>query len=429
MERFQWKGEHLERLLQLDIEELLLLYPEQNEKNLKRRKQEYSKKLREYMERPANHEHNERDDELERLSKAFSEAGLNFSKEDLSKATRAGFHVGYIRNADGEIEYTKPLPHVDFSGKKSSGIEIEPVKAALIKPAQMRPAERDHKVLFVFSDAQIGYRRYDDGLHPIHDERAISSALQLAKDINPDFVVDCGDTTDFAELSRFPVDSDHFQNTLQPSLQRTHELFAEFTANTPNAERRVTVGSNHVKRLSDYVLKNAGVFYNVKGVDEQYPALSYPGLLKIDHTGWDFIDGYGSAEYEYADDLAFMHGTFAVSNGSTAAKLSKANYGRNVVQGHKHSIETHYHSDRRGNPFGAFVVGALCRTDGAVPSYHSSIDQFNRPLTHYENWQQGVMVIRDYGNGQYQFDQVPILDGIIRYNGKQYDGTDGRTYL
>lgn len=425
--RFTWTGEALNDLMTLDVDDLVLKYGKTKE-NIIRRKQEYAKKARELMERLNNGEQ-QPDDELDRLAQAFKDAGLNFSKDDLSKATRAGFHVGYIRNADGEIEYTKPLPHVDFGGGKKAELQLEPVTAALIRPSRIRPIKRDHKVLVIVSDAQIGFRRYDGELHPLHDERAIAAALQLTKDLNPDFVVDCGDTTDFAELSRFPVDSDHFTNTLQPSLQRTHELYAEFAANSPNAERRVAIGSNHVKRLADFTLRNAGVFYNLKGVDEKYPALSYPGLIKLDQTGWDWIDGYGTAQYEYADDLAFMHGTYAVSNGSTAAKLSKDNHDRNIVQGHKHSIETHYRTDRKGNQFGAFVVGALCRNDGAVPSYHSSIDQFNRPLTHYENWQNGMMVIRDYGNGQYQFDQVPINQGIIYYNGKKYDGTDGRTYL
>lgn len=357
--------------------------------------------------------------ELDKLSEAFGEAGVNFTPEELAGASRAGFHVGYIRNSDGEIEYTKPLPHVDFGNSKSRPLPFEPVTSAIIRASRQRIPKRDYKGIFVFSDAQIGYRRIDGELVPIHDEPSIRAAQELANDLKPDFVVDNGDTTDFAELSRFAPDSDHFQGTLQPSLQRTHDMLAEFTAATPGAERHA-VGSNHVKRLADFILKNAGPLYNIKPIGDVYPAMSYPGLLKLDEIGWNWHDGYGGAEYEYAPDLAFIHGQFAVSQGSTAAKLSKANYGRNIVQGHKHSIETHYHTDRRGRQFGAFVVGALCRRDGWVPSYHSSINQFNKPVTHYENWQNGVMYIRDYGDGNYQFDQIAITDGQIFYNGRSY---------
>jgi hypothetical protein len=295
----------------------------------------------------------------------------------------------------------------------------EPVEPRKITPSKAKPVDRGYKLLFAFSDAQIGYRRINDELIPIHDERAIAAAVQFARYLKPDVVVDCGDTTDFAELSRFPKDSTHFMGTLQPSLQRTYDMFADFTEATPNAERH-TVDSNHVKRLGDYMLKNALDLSNIKRIGDTYPALSYPGLLRLDEIGWQFHGGYGHAEYEYAEDLAFKHGTLAVSTGSTAAKLSKENYGRNIVQGHAHRMETQYQTDRKGKMFGAFVVGALCRLDGAVPSFHSGITQEDKPLTHFENWQNGVLIIHDYGDGNYQFDHVPIVDGVIRYQGKEY---------
>ena len=379
MNKISWTGENLQNLLHLTLNELAILYPEQSVESLARTKRKYK--------------------EVERQP---DKGKLTSTWEMMSK------------NSDGEPEITT-LHKYEFN---KGGITLEPVVPAIIIPDRRKPPVRDHKVIFVFSDAQIGYRRIDDQLIPIHDESAIKASLQLAYDLRPDTVVDCGDTTDFAELSRFSPDSDHFQGTLQPSLQRTHNLFAEFTAATPGA-RRVTVWSNHVKRLTDHILKNTPALYNIKAANEKYPAMSYPGLLKLDTIGWDYADGY-PGEYEYADDLAFMHGTFAVSNGSTANKLSKANYGRNVVQGHKHSVETHYHTDRRGKAFGAFVVGALCRIDGAVPSYHNSIGVDNEPVKHFENWQQGVLVIKDYGDGNYQFDQVIIRDGKITYNGKVY---------
>jgi len=411
----KWVGEDLVNLVTKGIDELARLYPDQSIENLKRRKREKRAVMEKFAANPE-----DKRPEYEALSRAFGEQGISLSPEDLSMATRAGFHVGFIRNQDGEIEYTKPLPHVEF-GKPKSELTVEPVEAAVIHPIEALPIERDYKVIFVFSDAQIGYRRLEDELMPLHDEAAIRASQMLVADLQPDVLVDNGDTTDFAELSRHPVDSDHFQGTLQPSLQRTHNMLAEFTAVSPNAYR-ITVGSNHIKRLTDYTLRNAFPLYNIKAADEKYAALSYPGLLKLDHIGWDFAGGYDGAEYQYNDDLAFIHGTFAVSAGSTASKLSRANPDRNIVQGHVHRMESQYHTDRRGRVFGAYTVGALCRIDGTVPSYHSSIDQFNQPVKHYENWQQGVMVIYDYGDGVYQFDHVTIRDGVIHYQGKEYNG-------
>lgn len=360
-------------------------------------------------------------DELKQLSDAFKEAGLNFEPEDLAQADRAGFHVGYIKNSDGEIEYTKPLPHVDFGSKKGNRIHLEPVAPAIIKLSRAKIPKRDHKIIYVISDAQIGYRRINDELVPIHDESAISAALKLANDLRPDFVVDCGDTVDLAELGKYNPKDNHFIGTLQPSLQRTHNMFAEFTAATPGAERH-SVDSNHTKRLGDYVLRNAFELFDVKAAGDKYPALSIPGLLKLDQIDWQFHGGYGLAEYEYAPDLAFIHGTDSVSQGSTAAKLGKKNHDRNIVQGHAHRMETQYHTDRHGRMFGAFVVGALCRRDGYVPSYWSAVDQFNQPVRKNENWQTSVMAIYDYGDGKYQFNHIPIYNGTIFYNGRSYTG-------
>ena len=295
---------------------------------------------------------------------------------------------------------------------------VQPVKTREIKKDRRKPFKKPYKELLVFGDSQIGYRNIGGELVPIHDERAINAITKLAEDRRPHELIELGDTTDFAELSRFAPDSNHFQGTLQPSMQRTHEFFADLTEVTPGSERH-TVDSNHVKRLGDYVLKHAMPLADLK--NGKYPAISYPGLLQLDQIGWEFHGGYGAAEYAYADDLAFKHGNIATKAG-TARKLSESREaeGRNIVQGHAHRIETQYRTDRSGKQLGAFVVGALCRTDGFVPSYYNSVDQYGDPVGHYEDWQNGFMVVKDYGEGRYQFDQVPIHDGKILYEGKSY---------
>jgi len=269
---------------------------------------------------------------------------------------------------------------------------------------------------------EIDYRRIDDELIPIHDERAMEAVINLAKDLKPNEFVNLGDTVDFAALSRFQKDSDHFYRTLGPSFQRIHDFYAQLRADHP--ESKITeVDSNHHKRLTDFVLKNMPDFYGVRqaGSDpNEYPVFTYPYLANLKHVGVDWVGAYGSAEYEYKDDLAFIHGTMAVSNGSTAAKLAKANPDRNIVQGHVHRAETQYHTDRRGKMLGAFAVGSLCRIDGVVPSYHSAVNEIGKPVVYNENWQNSCMVIRDYGDGDYQFDHVLIKDGRIIYNGKTY---------
>lgn len=422
----RWTGNDLINLMTLDVEDLINLYPTQTKKNIIRRKQEFAKKLREVdVERPNSGEFkdNPENGELEALAKQFGKAGINLSAEDLSNATRAGFHVGYIRNADGEIEYTKPLPHVEYAVKRSESLldAWKPATPAKITPSKKKPIKRDYNVLLVFGDMQIDYRRIDNDLIPIHDERAMDALAHFASELQPNELINLGDTVDFAALSRFQRDSDHFYRTLGPSFQRIHDFYAQLRSDNPNA-KIVEVDSNHHKRLTDFVLKNMPDFYGVRqaGNQDDYPVFSYPYLANLKHVGVDWVGGYGAAEYVYKDDLAFIHGNFAVSAGSTAAKLAKANPDRNIVQGHVHRAETQYQTDRRGNMLGAFTVGALCRSDGVVPSYHSSVNELGKPVKYQENWQSSAMVIEDYGDGQYNFEHVLIRDGKIVYRGKEY---------
>lgn len=92
----------------------------------------------------------------------------------------------------------------------------------------------------------------------------------------------------------------------------------------------------------------------------------------------------------------------------------KENYGRNIVQGHKHAIETHYHTDRRGGSSARLLLG---RYAGLMDMYQASFrDRPNeRPIKHYEDWQNGLLVIRDYGDSVYEFNQVPIRAGCYPF--------------
>ena len=297
-----------------------------------------------------------------------------------------------------------------------------PAVAANITPSDRESVDRNYKSLFVFGDQQIDYRRLDDGeLLPIHDERAMKLARYICRDLQPDHIVNLGDSVDFASLSRFKPDSDHFHRTLGPSLQRLHDFYAELRADHPNAEI-TEVDSNHNVRLKNFVLKNMPQMYGVRraGSSDEYPVMSYPYLVNLQHLDVNWVGGYGAAEFEYQDDLAFKHGTMASAAGSTAQKLSKENPDRNIVQGHAHRAESFHRTDRRGKILGAYVVGALCRTTGEVPSYHSGVDDHNMPVKYQENWQQGAMHIKDYGDGHYQFDHILFRDGKAFYEGREY---------
>lgn len=333
-----------------------------------------------------------------------------------------------MRGQDGEWD-TTTLHSYEHPDPDNLGEQFAPASPAIIRPSKRKPEKRDHRVLFVFSDAQIDYRRMDDGeLVPIHDERAMNVARMICKDVMPDEIINLGDTVDLAALSRFKLDSNHFQRTLGPSFQRIHDFYAELIADSPWA--KVTeVDSNHNTRLKDFFLKNTPDLYGYRrpSDNDEFPMFTYPYMANLGHLGVQWISGYGAAEYVYGAEydkppIIFKHGKTVASNSSTAAKESRENPYNHVVRGHSHRIETTYRTTRHGEYLGSFVVGALCRTTGEVPSYHSAVDDQGEVVKFQENWQTGVMVIRDY-EGDYDFHHIPIKDGQAWYQGKEYDAS------
>lgn len=386
--RQQWTGDDLVNLLELSVEDLLELYPGQSKKNIIRRKQEFRKKIKE-------------------------------GRMDERKLTKTWSVAAYDKK-DQEWKYAE-----NHSYEHAEDEELWQAESARIMPSRRKPAKRDYKSIFVFGDAQMGYRRaldYDtkeDLLIPLHDERAMKVARYICRDLQPDEIVNLGDTYDAGEFSRFSPDSTHFHNTTAPTLQRIHDYYAELRADNPHA-KITEVDSNHNIRLDKAVLDKIPQLANFTRPGENHPMMTYEYMANLGHVGVDFVSGYGAAEYEYADDLAFIHGTIA-STAGTAVKLSKANPDRNIVQGHAHRVERQYRTDRRGKQMGAFVVGALCRTTGEVPGYHTSVNHKNMPVHYQEDWQQSVLHIMDYGDGHYQFDDILIRDGEAYYGGKHYE--------
>lgn len=359
------------------------------------------------------------------ISNAFKAHNIDLSADVLSRAQRVGFHIGYVKDAEGEIKYTSPLPHVDFVDK-SAQAEVDLLRPAApvnIHSSKVKPAKRPFKRIFAFGDMQIGYREIDGEMVPLHDEVAMGVARLICKDLQPDLIVNLGDSVDMPELSKFAPDSTHFSNrTLQHSFDRVHQYYAELRADNPHS-KIVEVDSNHNVRLNRTVLKMTPQLWGLRQAGaskDSYPVLTYPYMANLGGVEVDWVGGYGAAEFVYNDDLVFIHGDQVRSNGSTADLLSKKFPETNVVAGHGHKLQMHARTNRQGQYLTAVQVGALCRKDGIVPGYGSAIDDMGKPVAKVEDWQQSVLDIQDYGDGNYQFNPILIRDGRAFYNGKEY---------
>lgn len=387
----RWSGEHLWNLLHLDWEAFHTKYPDVTKNTWKGKRGYWRKKI-------MSGETLSPEAPEPKLVKSWESAAFNRETNEWETTTLHSYD--HLPDEDAYLFQAAP---------------------ANITPTNREVPVRDYRSIFVFSDAQIDFRLIDNEFVPLHDERAIQVAQLICADLQPDVIVNLGDTVDNAAFSRFKPDSTHFQNTMRKSHQVVHDIYAQLRADNPTA-RIVEVDSNHNVRPRNWMLQHMPQIYDMRqaGTDEEFPIWSYPFLANLKHVGVEWVGGYGAAEFHYSDDLVFRHGNTAVANGSTAAKVSKQEPELNVVQGHAHRAETFHRTTRGGKYLASIVVGALCKTTGEVPSYHSAIDDRNQVVKHQEDWVNSVMEIQDYGDGNYLFHHIYIRDGSARYNGKEY---------
>ena len=429
--RVKWETDRLYYLLYKPVRIASIIFPENTYESLKQTRKEYKHKIArgEVMtpEKPANFNPEDTPEQIITKLVAGDLSAQAFSEDG---AIETSSWEGYIKNSDGEIEYTRPMRSVRKDLRKNHKIEdfISQADPIHIRTSTAKPIKRAFKLILAFGDSQIDYRKIDDEYIPIHDERALAVVTMINKALLPDLVVDLGDTVDFSSLSRFAKDSDHFDHSLNPAINRAHRLMAQISADNPKAEK-VAVSSNHERRLGALVLKHVPMLYGLRQSEskEKYPVLSYPFLTNMASIDWDWIGGYEGAEKIYGEEygkppIVFKHGQTLVSAGSTANKESKDNPETHIVRGHGHQNQMHYRTNRNGDYLASVMVGCTCSIMGDVPSYHSAVDDLGKVVKNQESWQQSVLLIEDYG-GDYNFINIPINKGVAFYNGKRFDAS------
>lgn len=371
----------------------------------------------------------ETEQRLIQLDQLLQAQGVDLETLENNPIARLNFYQGMIKNSDDEPELVdmtsvelRPKPTAEYPNPFIT--QAQPVN---IPRSTAKPVQRDFRLIASIPDEQIGYRFIDGEYVPLHDEAAMTVAKMILRDYKPDLVVKAGDTGDLGEVSKHDPDSDHLQHTMQATIDRAHLWNEELRAVIPGS-RIVELEGNH-NRITKFVLKHAMQLYNIKqaNLPDSWPVVSWPYLTRMDESGVEWVSGYPANEFWAADDLVFIHGNTVNSRGSTAARLSEKYPDANVVFGHVHSHQLHTRTTRRGEYLTAATFGTLARIDGVVPSYWNGVDDHNKPVVRYENWQQGIGLISDYGNGSYQFDPIFIRDGVANYRGKEYSAWQSET--
>jgi len=311
---------------------------------------------------------------------------------------------------------------------------IQPAKPTIIKPAtyKERKNKKDGRLIMFVPDPQIGYRKYEDGtLDPFHDETAIEIHFQLLAYMEEKYGVDeiihLGDYLDLPTMGKY-AQEEMFAHTVQPALDYGHNLLAKQRATCPTAKITLIEG-NHDCRMQKYVTMNAMASKGIKragATPEDWPVMSIPYLLRLDDLNVDYVGAYPAGEYWITPQLRAVHGTTVRSGGSTASAYVNKNPHVSTVFGHAHRQEMQYKTVANGDgPIRSVSAspGCLCRVDGAVPSYGSGLTDQGRPVKHWEDWQQGVMIGWVKDDGSFTLQPIHIMDGWAIYEGIEFKAT------
>lgn len=308
---------------------------------------------------------------------------------------------------------------------------VQTAKPTVVKPA--KPPKRVPALLkgwrtaVILPDPQFGYRSVAGHLDPFHDPAAIDVALKIlasvAQDSRVDVVVNLGDFLDLPAHSRYDQHQS-WQQTTQAAIDDGHLFLARQRAIVPSSQIVVLEG-NHDKRIADTVMKFNMASAGLKraNMPNDWPAMTAPFLLRTDDLKVEWLDGYPARKFWLNDWIKCVHGSIVRSSASTASAYARGDR-TSTIFGHIHRIEVHHttQQDRYG-PVRMFAAtpGCLCRVDGAVPGVKGAMDLSGRPLVNYEDWQQGMIVLRYTDNDpKYSLETIHIQNGWAMWAGQEF---------
>lgn len=176
---------------------------------------------------------------------------------------------------------------------------------------------------------------------PFHDERAIETALQLARHVKPKILV-LDEIVDFYSISKYNKDPNR-KTALQTDLDTSVGLLSEIRRSLPNT-RIVMVESNHDKRLTYYLNSKSEEFKNLRCLKIQ--SLLNLSELKIEYRR-DFV----------FRGVLFKHGEHVRPDSSYTAKAEYLREGMSGASGHCFSEDTEVLTYDGWKRFDSIAVG------------------------------------------------------------------------
>jgi len=227
---------------------------------------------------------------------------------------------------------------------------------------------------------------------PFVDSESIAVLLKFMRSFKPNKVFIVGDLIDFYSISSFDKDPNRI-TSIQSDINIAVELLQSVRSAAKSADILYIEG-NHEHRLQKYLWKHPEI--------SSLNALNIRNMLELKDVGIKYVDQYKTEVYH---DFIVEHGSLVRQQSAYTARVMLTKRGMSGISGHTHRMGAHYLANMSGN-YAWFENGCLCDLH---PEYC-----IGKP-----DWMSGFSV--GYFKGKrFSIEQIPILDGIISYAGKEY---------
>lgn len=233
-----------------------------------------------------------------------------------------------------------------------------------------------------------------DAHAPYIDYKALCTAVEFAKYLNPEIVI-IHEFCDWYALSKFDKDPQR-RLELQKDLDKAVEALVFVRLNLPHS-RIIMLRSNHDQRLSKYLRSKAPEI-------EKMRSNTVPQQLALTSMDIEYMD-----YFVFRRSAVFKHGGTARKYSGYSAKAELDKEGMSGASGHTHRLGQHYKRNRSGF-YTWLECGCVCKLDAEY-------------LDDEADWQHGMGVF-SFRKGSAHFDAkaYAIIDGEILYGRKSFDG-------
>jgi len=307
--------------------------------------------------------------------KIYDENRLHF--KDIEDARGV---VRYMRGLNGK-ESRNRNKNKDLHVKKGT-FKLNPFNLPIshAEKAKVFTLPKNHNNILFISDLHI----------PYHDITAVTTALQYGKDNQINTIFINGDIIDFYQISKFT--NLKRKRSVAQEIEAVNEFLDILNKEFPNVPIYFLKG-NHDKRLEIYLSVKAPEVLDIPEYQLEHLFRSKEHNLHIiDDTTLVMI---GKLPVTHGHLL--IRGVFAPVNAARGAFLRAKS---SVVISHVHKVSTHPETTIRGKQIICYSTGCLCELN---PDYTPFANNYSHGFAH----------IITEKNGNYQFKNMQIINGLI----------------